>query len=73
MRPGLCRSAPPGTGVPHSAPHSNSVVVGDSETHELGQVGHGAVEQLEVTEGELGGSDTVRADVQATLGPIEER
>jgi hypothetical protein len=47
----------------YSAPHADSVVVSDSETHELGQVGHGAVEELEVTEGELSGSDPVRADV----------
>jgi hypothetical protein len=60
-------------GMKDSAIHSNSVVVSDFETHELGHLGHGAVEKLEITEGELIGSESVRADLQRPLGPIEER
>jgi hypothetical protein len=55
-----------------SARDSNRVVVGDSETEELGHVGHGAVEELEVTDGELAGSEPVRTEVRGALGLIEE-
>ena len=36
-------------------------------------VGHRAVEELEVTEGELSGSGPMRGDALTALGPVEER
>src|ERR1700677_2432402 len=65
-------SAAPGTGIPCSAPYSSRVVVSDPETHELGQVGHGAVEELEVTQSEISGHPP-RAILQAAFDPIKER
>jgi hypothetical protein len=36
-------------------------------------VRHSVVEKLEVTESKFSGVETVRADLQAELGPVEER
>ena len=48
------------------------VEVGHGEAGQLGQLGHGAVDELEVADGQLALVDAGRALLETALGPVEE-
>jgi hypothetical protein len=54
-------------------PGGFGVVVGDGEAEEFGHLGHGAVDGLEVADGELGLPDGAGAFLKTALGPVEQR
>ena len=68
-RPRLLPAAAPCAARPGGC----GVVVGDGQPQQAGQSGHGAVDEHEVTDGQLGWPDGAGAFLQAALGPVEER
>ena len=54
------------------APRADRVEVGHEEAGELGQRGHGAVDEAEIADGELAVVEARRTLLQPALGPVEE-